>query len=192
MSDFLEGLRRLEESDADDRSAAAARAQHEAEDQQRIAHRVNAAWQDMAKYLSQQGVRTFQYRHFEVNWTLKMMSHYLPESPKGFVLQAVTGSRTGSGSYGRHQTGIPRRASRNLSELRLLLPDGRRWRHKVDTAGVEQGFEDLADECRSLEIDEEGQIYRTSYGDKHLYMEDLAKLAQHARNLPETFPALWS
>jgi hypothetical protein len=193
VSDFLEGLRRHDAASTIHNARQASAASTALQRAAAAASSINKGWADLAAYLAQHGVRTFQYRHFHVNWKHKLMSHYMPESPSGFVVGAQPYRGTGRGSV------LPRKAWKNQSSLVLLMPDGRRWHHYDSTLDTlkppAQGFKDVTPESivatSEVIIDDDGTIYRSlGYGERELYFDYLGKLAQQMRS-PEHCAWLW-
>lgn len=195
MSDFHDALRRQDASRAaDDRRTAldnAAATQREAA----AAKKVNQAWADLARHLTEQGARTFQYRHYVVNWKSKLASHHLPPSPAGFVVRAQ-----GDGHYGERQPRLPQKAWRNLTSLELLTPDGRLWNHNLEQGNPalppKQGFVDTTTpeavlSRDGIRIDAAGSLLRFDRDGSQPYFDWLARLAQQMRS-PTHCAWLWT
>lgn len=193
MSDFLEGLGRQDRARAAWETETAAAGSAALRRAAPAAAAMNKGWVDLANYLSGQGARTFQYRHYHVNWQLKLRSHYLPPSPAGFVVN-VTGTYEGPHSR------LPRKARKNLVALALLTPDGRRWNYRhgeganeLPTMGFEPDWtaENLVAAGTSYRIQEDGTILRSKgYGEYEPFFDWLGSLGQKMRS-PDNYSWLW-
>jgi hypothetical protein len=193
MSDFLEGLGRQDRAraawEAETTAAGSAALRRAAP----AAAAMNKGWVDLANYLSGQGARTFEYRHYHVNWQLKLTSHYLPPSPAGFVVSATRPNEGGSSR-------VPRKARKNLVALALLTPDGRRWNYRhgeganeLPTMGFEPEWtaENLVAAGTSYRIQEDGTILRSKgYGEYEPFFDWLGGLGQKMRS-PDNYSWLW-
>lgn len=129
MSDFHEALRRRDRSSSAEAAKTASTEATRLQQAQRAVPIIQKGFAEVATYLATQNVPTFQYRHFKLDFRA-FRSHYLSPSPSGFIADAELGS-----SPERRRRGALGKAQRSLLKLILLLPDGRLWRHSLDSGG---------------------------------------------------------